>query len=73
MQWYSVFAEAAALVADALHRLKVVSQRLDGPPLRSLAEFGLDESRGKEVREGLGKTGVTALGLGSDRIEVHEP
>ena len=73
MQWYSVVAEAAALVADALHRLKVVNQRLDGPPLRSLAEFGLHEARGKEVREGLGKPRFMARCLCSDRIEVHKP
>ena len=73
MQRYSAVTEAAALVANALHGLTVVGQRLYGPPLRNRAEVGVDEARGKEVREGLGEPGVTSLGLGADGSEVDEP
>ncbi len=43
------------------------------PPLRNLAEFGVDEAGGEEVGEGLGEAGVAAFGLGADGVEVHEP
>ena len=73
MQWHSIVNESTALVAHALHGLEVVSQRLDGPPLRNLAEVGVDETRGKDVRDGAGKTGIAAFGLCTNRPEVDEP
>ena len=48
-------------------------QRLDLPPLRNLAEFGVDEAVREEVGEVLGEAGVAAFGLGADGVEVHEP
>src|SRR5665647_509555 len=45
----------------------------DNPALGDLAEFGVDEAVWEQVGEVLGETGVAALSLGADGVEVHEP
>ena len=43
------------------------------PPLRNLPQLRVLEGIREQVGEGLRQSGVAALGLGADRIKVHEP